>query len=197
MKPEGLKVSNIEPYSGCIVLGPEVMEPINDNWKNSTDEIPFVDEAKIGGESLTEQRLDEVAGSYSMFCPKTRKEVLMYPRGIDHGEYIYYHAEEFGLTTGELLAPETNDAMTHNINAAFTKGWVRVNNYRGAWFFKYVHTAAVYYTKGEHFLEEIVADIGPDARTPLKAFTLTKDADINRFIRSGRLPDDIARWLAE
>ncbi len=158
--------------------------------------------AMVGGEKLNEQRLDEVAGSFSMFNPKTKQDVMMTPRGIDHGEYIYLHPEEFGFSKDELRDPETRGGLAHNINAAFTKGWIRVNNYRGAWFFnapdvKSVRAAAVFYTKLEHYLEEVVADIGPDSSQPLKAFTLTDEKDIDRFIRAGRLPEDITRWLAQ
>ncbi len=46
-KPDDLKVEDIKPYDGYIVLGPEIFEPINKEWKNSIEEIPLTKEAEL------------------------------------------------------------------------------------------------------------------------------------------------------
>lgn len=58
-KPKGLKVENIEPYRGPIILGPEVFEEASSGWKADYEETPLSDLMTKEAEALEEKQLQD------------------------------------------------------------------------------------------------------------------------------------------
>lgn len=144
--------------------------------------------------------LFEVAGTYGFFRPMDDREVLV-PHG-DHGDYIAEHPEEFGITTADVAAitaqPFEHDSaspgmwrMRRLINLVLHKGWVRVNYYRGAWFFngrdlKVVRAALRHYFKDD-WMDEAVLDVGPDSGEPEWSTSLYPHDNVKQYVRTGKI----------
>lgn len=122
--------------------------------------------------------LFEVAGTFGFFNTKTEKELKT--KGLeDHSDYISAHPEIFGDTTDKT--PE--EAVDH----AVQQGWVRINNYRGSWWFhanslRDAKKAVAYYWWVYDGLYEINVDIGP-MNDPSESFSMSDPNEIQRWLK--------------
>lgn len=152
---------------------------------------------------LIETTLMEAAGTYGFYQPSTDTEIVT-PRGseIDHADYVADHPEEFGIAANDIPArPDTHGFqdpahmiwMSTILDMTFERGWVRVNQYRGAWSFQArdIKTARATVRKYDdmfHGLHETYIDVGPHSDSPEVSFGLDSYEDIQKFIKTGRLP---------
>jgi hypothetical protein len=154
---------------------------------------------------IVERRmLSEAAGTYSFFRPSDESEILCDGNyHSDHSDYIVKHPERFGLTAGDVEAASLDannpdpystpemQTMARLLALVLSKGWVRVNFYRGAWNFqaldlKTARRALAHYFEN-NLVQEATLDWGPDVAHP-QGMTLYPADEVRRFIRTGRVP---------
>lgn len=61
-KPEDMDVSEITPYRGVVILGPEILQPVSNNWKESYKEVSLEEP-----ELLNEQVSLDMDALYNIF----------------------------------------------------------------------------------------------------------------------------------
>jgi hypothetical protein len=143
---------------------------------------------------VSEATIMEVAGSYCLYNPKTKEEIMC--RGHeDHYRIIERHPEKFGVDPAKIREVEvfddaSIDYMAYLITKALQAGWVRCNSFKGAWCFQAgdIQTAVKAAAKYDHEfygLGEIIFDIGMDAATPDKSFVVIGDDEIKAFLKGG------------
>jgi len=146
------------------------------NWK-----VIEPDLLKPYRKPMRESTLFEVAGTFSWFHPKTEKEITAEFGTNEHWDLVQANPEAFGTTEEEVNQPSAT------LEIVLRKGWVRVNYYKGVWYFQgltkdLVQATAAHYAWSHEGLHEIVADIGD------RSYTLMGPA-IEKFIKHGVLPE--------
>jgi len=131
-----------------------------------------------------ESVLMEVAGSFSWFHPKTEQEVTAEFGKNEHWDLVKANPTRFGMTRAEVNQPNAR------IDDVFKHGWVRVNYYRGVWYFHgqtaaLVQAAAKHYAWAHEGLHEVILDI---VEPNYKSYTLMGPA-IEKFLKHGVLPE--------
>jgi hypothetical protein len=148
------------------------------NWK-----VIEPDLLKPYRKPMRESTLFEVAGTFSWFHPKTEKEVTAEFGKFEHWDLVKANPEQFGTTAAEVKKPDAR------MEIVFRQGWVRVNYYKGVWYFqgltkKLVQATAAHYAWTHEGLHEIILDI---VQPDYKSYTLM-GPDIEKFIKHGVLP---------
>lgn len=131
---------------------------------------------------MREGILVEVAGTFSWYHPQTEEEVTSELFGNEHWDVVRQNPEKFGLTREQLPQARMEDVYQH--------GWVRVNYYRGVWYFQgqtkaLVQAAAAHYAWAHDGLHEVILDI---VHPGYRSYTLMGPA-IEKFIKHGVLPE--------
>jgi hypothetical protein len=165
---------------------------------NAATDIRRIDEEV----NLTEQTLMEAAGTYGFYQPKTKVEIKI-PSGWnnDHADYIAEHPEELGLRPDQVRPSPHDDGisddrmnwMAEMIDLTLALGWVRMNHYRGAWYFqardlKTARAAVRQYDDIYYGLSEANVDIGTSSAHPETGFTLYPQSEVARFVKTGAIP---------
>ena len=152
---------------------------------------------------LVETILMEAQGTFGFYQPSTGKEIET-PRGghVDHADYVVEHPEAFGLKPEQVRpCPDEKDAadysrmhwMADMIDLTLALGWVRINQFRGAWYFqardeKLVRRAVKFYDYAYDGVEEAVCDIGLSSAHPDVCFTVYPYEKVQAFIKTGARP---------
>lgn len=159
------------------------------------NQIKKVDARAFDNENhdIHESVLMEVAGTYGFFHPETEQEILT-PGHMDHADYVAKHPEQFGLTAEDMPVHTGERYMARIIDLVIARGWVRVNFFKGAWFFqakdlKTVHGAVAHYYMND-LVEEAVIDYGPDSTQPGSSVTLYPSKKVAYFVKTGKIPEE-------
>jgi hypothetical protein len=150
--------------------------------------------------TLVENILMEASGTFGFYHPETKTEIET-PHGadVDHADYVAAHPEEFNLAPDQIPtldnqnSDERMDWMAAVLDLTLAQGWVRINQYRGAWAFqgrdeKAIRRTIQFYDHAYSGITEANVDVGLSSAHPDTCFTLQPYEVVQRFIKTGARP---------